>query len=303
MINCTENYVEANGHRLCWFEWNATVSRDSIVLLVHATGFHARCWDQVVSYLGDQYVISVDMRGHGRSSKEGPFTWDCFGSDLIELIKQLELKNIIGVGHSMGGHSVTQAAAALPDAFERLVLVDPVIMAPEIYEHKDKLHSAWLNEAGEHPVARRRNLFDDAEAMFKNFQGRGSYGLWKEQVLRDYCEYGLLPNPDKSVGGYVLACPPKVEASIYMGSSGESIYEQIDSIEVPVKVLRAVEREKERTEMDFSTSPTWPKLADQFKNGKDIYLPELTHFIPMQAPELTAQHILLHSLSRSDAGL
>jgi hypothetical protein len=44
--------------------------------------------------------------------------------------------------------------------------------------------------------------------------------------------------------------------------------------------------------MDFAASPTWPKLAAQFARGRDVYLPELTHFIPMQAPDLVARYIL-----------
>jgi len=43
--------------------------------------------------------------------------------------------------------------------------------------------------------------------------------------------------------------------------------------------------------MDFSKSPTWPQLADGFPAGRDVYLPELSHFMPMQAPELVANYI------------
>ena len=37
--------------------------------------------------------------------------------------------------------------------------------------------------------------------------------------------------------------------------------------------------------MDFSTSPTWPELVNQFENGKEIYFPNNTHFLPMEIPE------------------
>jgi hypothetical protein len=39
---------------------------------------------------------------------------------------------------------------------------------------------------------------------------------------------------------------------------------------------------------DFTASPTWPELASLFEQGRDVFLPELTHFIPMQDPELVA---------------
>jgi hypothetical protein len=44
--------------------------------------------------------------------------------------------------------------------------------------------------------------------------------------------------------------------------------------------------------MDFASSPTWHGVAAAFPDGRDVYLPELTHFIPMQDPELTARFIV-----------
>ena len=43
--------------------------------------------------------------------------------------------------------------------------------------------------------------------------------------------------------------------------------------------------------MDFSASPTWPQLADRF-SWADVHLPELTHFIAMQDPQLVADFII-----------
>ena len=60
---------------------------------------------------------------------------------------------------------------------------------------------------------------------------------------------------------------------------------------MPVTVLRGEKRARAET-MDFLASPTWEHLADQFPQGRDVYLPHLTHFIPMQDPALVARHIL-----------
>ena len=116
--------AQVNGIDLCFFEWRATEASAGTTLLVHATGFHARCWDRTVEHL-QGHVIAVDMRGHGRSSKIPPYGWDAFGEDVTALLAQLDLRGVVAVGHSMGGHSVTQAAARMPDRIARLVLVDP----------------------------------------------------------------------------------------------------------------------------------------------------------------------------------
>jgi len=285
-MNPVEKQIQVNSVNLTYFEWGERLDRT--ILLVHATGFHARCWDQVVAELGGSHIIAVDMRGHGRSQNQGPYEWKTFGDDITELVQTLDLTNIIAVGHSMGGHSVTQAAAHCPDRFTQLVLVDPVIMAPEFYSAAGIMQDTF---PGGHPVARRRNNFASADSMYANFEGRGSYAEWLPEALRDYCQYGLLPA--ESGDGFVLACPPEVEASIYMGNAGCDVHEMVSSVTTPVKVLRAKARTEPRDDMmDFSLSPTWTELADHFPRGEDIYLPELTHFIPMQNPELVAKYIL-----------
>lgn len=272
-----------DGARIVYFEWGGRSGET--VLLVHATGFHARCWDQVVEHLPGRRVISVDMRGHGRSDKKPPYAWDRFGQDLVDLVRALDLSGVVGVGHSMGGHSVTQAAATEQHRFARLVLVDPVILARENYRARE-----WTPAGEEHPVARRRNRFASWEEMRDRLRDRGSYPLWEPEVLEDYCRYGLLPGPEGE--GYVLACPPEVEASIYLGSSSVDIYDAIARIDIPVTVVRAKARTGPREGMNFGLSPTWPGLASKFRRGRDVYWPELTHFMPMQAPERLARLIL-----------
>lgn len=226
------------------------------------------------------------MRGHGRTDKTGPYEWDQFGADVTAFVDALDLRDVVAVGHSMGGHSVTQAAAHRPDRIRALVLVDPVIMAPQAYANWERDRS--FGDATEHPVARRRDRFTSPDDMFERFRDRHPFSLWREDVLRDYCVYGVVPSGD---GGFKLGCPPIVEASIYMGSAGRDIGGLIATIEQPVSVMRAAHSEDAREEMDFARSPTWPDLASAFVNGRDVYLPELTHFIPMQRPDLVAEEI------------
>lgn len=270
---------------LAYFEWQGDGDGPT-VLLVHATGFHARCWDGVIRALGDGCgrVVALDMRGHGRSEKKPPYDWRQFGIDLTAFADALALDGAVGVGHSMGGHCVVQAAAALPDRFSRLVLVDPVILDPQNYGSLPTFDSA-----SEHPVSRRRDRWPSAEAMVERFAGRHPFSLWDADVLADYCRHGLNPAPDGD--GLVLGCPPLVEASIYLGSAGRDIAGLFADVMQPTVVLRARRKAERDGDMDFSQSPTWEGLAEALPNGRDVYLPELTHFIPMQRPDLVAAHI------------
>ena len=294
MNSCTAHYLEINGVTLCWHEWGAPETGQSSILLVHATGFHSRCWDQTVQQLqadGKQrHIIALDQRGHGRSSNTGPINWRVLGRDLTLFIKALAMRDLVAAGHSMGGHCLIQAMAAAPGHIKRALLIDPVVMAPDHYQSMATTHTQFLDDAGIHPVARRANNFDNADAMFNKLKGRGGYAAWLDAALHDYCDHALVP--DDGGDGLVLACPPEVEAAIYMTSSSVDVYELLADIEIPVTILRARQKDAATSQLDFSRSPTWEHLASRFPLGSDVYLPQLTHFIPMQSPELVADYIL-----------
>lgn len=287
-IECRTNHIKVGSNDIHWHEWGVHHDNLSTIFLVHATGFHGRCWDQVIRYLPNRHVIAVDMRGHGLSGNTGPFTWDVFGQDIIEFLVRLDLQNLVGVGHSLGGYALTHTLSEAAERFKNALLIDPVIMDPAIYAQGVAKHDKFLNEKGQHPVERRRNQFVDAAEMFDGIKGRGSFAQWTDAALRDYCKYGLV----KNANGYELACPPKIEAEIYMGSTAMNIIDAIGEIELPVTVLRAEERIGEIEKLDFSKSPTWPQIAQYFPKGKDVYLPNMSHMMPMQDPMLIAKMIL-----------
>ncbi len=283
----THHMFDASEARISYFEWGDAAA--PVILLAHATGFHARVWDKTIAALPEGFrVIAIELRGHGRSEYSKPLeSWRIIAQDVRELVQALSLQDIIGVGHSMGGYCMTRTAYDLPQSFKRLVLVDPVLSRPDIYEQN---RYADLAGPEAHPVANRRNRWSSPQEMFDYFKGRHPYSLWRPDVLEDYCAYGLLPRSDGD--GLELACAPLVEASVYYEQRHTNIYHLIEQIETPVTVLRAQRRtEAEWKVTNFTKSPTWEQLAAQFKHGRDVYLPDFTHFIPMQDPQLVARFI------------
>ncbi len=278
-----QHHYQSDDTDLCYFEWG-DAARQTMILL-HATGFHARCWDRVIAHLVDDYhIIAVDHRGHGRSAKPKSLSdWSLQARDIARLIEHLNIKNIIGVGHSMGGNVLVQICGAHGDYFDRLVLVDPTIMAESIYQSPEDPSQI---DASAHPVSRRRNDWQSSQHMFDHFKNRMPYCLWQDDVLRDYCDYGLLPND----AAYQLACPPILEASVYLGFNCVNPYPSVDAVACRVHILRAPGLQ-EGGEMDFTISPTWDGLVNRFAHARETYLPDLTHFMPMQAPKLLASLI------------
>ena len=133
--------------------------------------------------------------------------------------------------------------------------------------------------------------------MFERFKGRLPFSRWRPEILRDYCDYGVLPRD----GEFVLACPPAVEASIYLNSRepGSNIYAEVAQVQYPVVVMRAG-RERQHGIFDLAASPTAADLASRFAHGRDIVLPEASHFIPMETPELVVDEIRNLTAATSD---
>ncbi|WP_249171759.1 alpha/beta fold hydrolase [Erythrobacter sp. JK5] len=252
------------------------------MIFAHATGFHARVFDAIIAHFPDRRVISIDLRGHGRSTGGPIMHWNEIASDVCVLIDQLGIESAVGIGHSMGAHTLLQVAHDRPGAFARLVLFDPVILAPEFYAPAEPLFSA----DNPHPAARRKRDFASPEAMMERFRERDPYDLFDARVFEDYCRHGLLPRADGE--GCELACPPEVEASVYASSrSNAGILETARAVDIPVWVVRA----RHSGLNDFKSSPTWSGLAASMPQGRDLYRPDRTHFHPFEDPEDAANII------------
>jgi lipase len=72
-------------------------------------------------------VIAPDLRGHGRSGYEPPWTFATHAADIVETIAALGIGEADWVGHSFGGRLILELAARHPDRIRRAVLLDPAI--------------------------------------------------------------------------------------------------------------------------------------------------------------------------------
>ena len=274
--------VKANGIELAYFEWRAGLrGTDPTLLMVHATGFHGRVWDQIIARFPNRHVIALEQRGHGRSETTAIDGWNIFGRDLAAFAAAIELRDAVGIGHSMGAHVLVQAAVYEPGRFSRLVLIDPVILEPLVY------HRAPAPEGTVHPAAGRMNSFESVQTMIDRFKDRPPYSVFDPKALHDYCEYGLVPAADRK--GLELACSPITEASVYLTSwQNGSIYASVRALKIPVLIIRAKMPAAERKAPDFGSSPTWPGLVAEFHDAREVYLPDRSHLLPMEDPALVA---------------
>lgn len=97
------------------------------LLFVHGLSSNSDAWSKNIASLKDNYTcIALDLPGYGKSSKpDAVYTPSFFAEVLYQFIEKLQLKNVVLVGHSMGGQASIKFAAAYPNTIEKLILVAP----------------------------------------------------------------------------------------------------------------------------------------------------------------------------------
>ena len=100
---------------------------DSTWVLTHGLASNARLWDGVAARLARRghHVVTVDQRGHGRSSKPaGPYDVPTCADDLAALVGELGLDRPAVGGQSWGGNVVLEVGDRHPDLVDQVVCVD-----------------------------------------------------------------------------------------------------------------------------------------------------------------------------------
>lgn len=102
-------------------------SGEKTLLFVHGLSSTLEAWQKNIEGLKSRYnCVAVDLPGYGKSSKiRSDYSLKDYAELLKKFIEKKDLKNVILVGHSMGGQISMQAVLKFPDAFEKLILVAP----------------------------------------------------------------------------------------------------------------------------------------------------------------------------------
>jgi pimeloyl-ACP methyl ester carboxylesterase len=115
---------EFGGARLAYRAWGPPEGLPVVAL--HGLASSAETWDRLGTKLAGagRRLLALDQRGHGRSSRTGPYSLDRLRDDVVAVLDRLGADRADLVGHSLGGHVATLVALAAPARVRRLVLED-----------------------------------------------------------------------------------------------------------------------------------------------------------------------------------
>ena len=156
------------------------------------------------------HVVAPDLRGHGRSGYEPPWSLETHVADLVETVDALGIGEADWVGHSFGGRLLLELASAHPERIRRIVLLDPAIQVlPHVAlsvaegERRDAVYESpedYADRRGDGPATPRELVLEDAELACERLpDGRLRRRSCQAAVVSIYGELASDPPPPETL--------------------------------------------------------------------------------------------------------
>ena len=253
----------------------------------HANGFPAGTYRRLFELwrAAGWSVLAVERFGHDPAY---PVTsnWPHLRDQLIALVDaQVAARApVFLVGHSLGGYLSLLAACKRPGLAKGVVLLDsPVVAGWRAHGVQVAKATGLIKRVSPGRVSRtRRHRWPSAEEALAHFAGKSLFARWHPEVLRDYIQAGIEPDPQQ--GGVRLRFDREIETRIY-----NTLPHHLGALlrrhppACPVHYLGGT-RSAEGRQVGMA-------MTRAIAQGRIAWM-EGTHLYPMEKPDETAQAVL-----------
>ena len=250
-----------------------------IVHFAHGNGFPSGSYRQLLNALQVRFdCFTVDRLGH---NPQFPVTdnWPFLVHEIIDSIKGIGTKPVIGIGHSLGGVLTLLAAIEDPSLFKAVIMID----SPLLNRFKSSVVSMakkmnFIDHITPANKARGRRKHWATQSELSNYlKTRPLFETFDEACLNDYIEFGF----EKNQEGYTLRFDPDVEYHIF-----RTLPHQLNQYEGQLKTPTAIiYGQQSKIVMAADVRYMQKKYAI-----KAFSLPG-THMLPMEHPQQLARQI------------
>ncbi|MBM3489082.1 MAG: alpha/beta fold hydrolase [Alphaproteobacteria bacterium] len=287
----------ARGIALALYEWRAAPPDAPGLLVGHANGFSAGCYAPILRRLQHRFrLFAFDARGHGVSSVPPSepaenYRFIDLADDLGPLIAAVRAR--LGPARPLHycGHSLGAIMALLHlgrhrlGPFRTLTLFDPPVYPPEGHPLRAAALASLAPLFGR--TAKRRVDWPSREVFHAAMARPQAFGRFHPEMLEAYVAGVLRP----AAAGFTLACPPAVEASIYVACPPSKAAEAALQVAAPVHLYGPDPGGPEAATWQARHSPD---LAARMPNARHCFLPGRGHLMAQEDPDGTAKAVLTH---------
>jgi len=164
---------------------------DRALVFVHCWSCDRSYWDgQTDEFAKDYKVVTLDLAGHGESGM-GREVWSmpAYGADVAAVVNKLQLKDVVLIGHSMGGAVSLEAARLLPGTVKAIVGVDT---------YQDLARTMEPQQMEQMMAPFRRNFAATTEAFVKGIFGPNADTSLANRIAKDMAS----ESPEVGIGSF-----------------------------------------------------------------------------------------------------
>ncbi len=158
------------------------------MVFAHGFGCDQHMWRHVAPRFTDRFrVITFDLAGYGGAAPFDParhVDLGAYADDLCEIVTSLDLADVVFVGHSVSAMIGVLAAKALPERFDRLVLVGP---SPRYIDEGDYRGGFSAADVDELLGALSTNYLGWSTAMAPAIVGNADRPELGEELTASFC--------------------------------------------------------------------------------------------------------------------
>src|SRR5215210_7141120 len=160
------------------------------MIFAHGFGCDQSMWRYVWPAFADDYrIVLFDHVGFGDSDHSG---WDpdryasleSYAADMLEICRELDLRDVVFVGHSVSAMIGVLAAAAEPERFGRLVLIGP---SPRYIDDDGYLGGFSREDIDELLDSLDSNYLGWSSAMAPVIMGNEDRPALSEELTNSFC--------------------------------------------------------------------------------------------------------------------
>jgi sigma-B regulation protein RsbQ len=162
----------------------------SPVVLVHGFGCDQHMWRHVApSLAGDRLVVLLDLVGSGGSDldryDEARYAdLQAHADDLVDLLVELDLRDVVLVGHSVSSMVVALAQVSAPERVGRLVMVSP---SARYVDDVDYVGGFAADEIDELLTLMERNHQGWQAPLSSRVAGAESAAAVRDELFESFC--------------------------------------------------------------------------------------------------------------------
>ena len=288
----TTTHEVCGGCRLAVHEYaNDDTAPHVTVLLLHATGFHARAYEVIAAKLVRECrarVVAPDLPFHGETAvlndgveqADALYSWQNIADRVVAPLcdaLRLDERGVVVFGHSMGGAVGHRLAEIRPRVVRSLVAFEPIIRQDvEVETVELRVAFEAQRDILSSTAQRRKNSpHETVQGAFEAHRGRAIFAAWHDDCLLAYVKYGFhWETAVQSLRGTLL-CEPANEARMYQGGP---IHVHPTNVHCPVMMLIGGLRRAQRPEC-ISAEKYCVRTGSYL-----VIMPNASHFGPFEDP-------------------